>query len=78
MKKIIFNVEANEDLFNRWKGLGDPFEIMKSIVQNDTKITPQQLEEWISNYVGARDRFAKKLDKLFSETAAYVRSCINE
>ncbi len=78
MKKIIFNVKANEELFNRWKDLDNPFEVMKSIVQNDQEITPKQLEEWISTYVGARDRFSKKLDKLFSETVAYIRSCIDE
>jgi len=75
VKKTIFNVKVNEELFNKWKDLNHPFNIMKEIVQNDQKISPKELEEWISNYVGTRDRFAKKLDKLFSETVAYVRSC---
>ena len=78
MKKLIFDVKVNEELFNRWKDLENPFNIMQSIVQNDQQITPQQLEKWISEYVGARDRFAKKLDKLFSETVAYIGSCANE
>ena len=75
MKKIFFDVKVNKELFNRWKDLENPFNIMKSIVQNDQQITPQQLQKWISEYVGAWDRFETKLDKLFSETAAYVRSC---
>lgn len=75
MKKITYDVKVNEELFNQWKDLDNPFNVMKSIVQNDMEITVQQLEEWMSNYVGNRDRFARQLDKLFSETVAYIRSC---
>jgi len=70
-----YNVKTNEDLFNRWKNLDNPFELMKAIVKNDTLLTKAQLDEWISVYVGTRDRYAKKLDKLYSETVEYIRSC---
>jgi len=70
-----YNVKMNEELFNRWKDLDNPFELMKAIVQNDITLTKAQLDEWISVYVGTRDRYAKKLDKLYSETVEYIRSC---
>ena len=77
-RKTVFSVKANEELFNKWKFIENPFTELKKIVQNDGEITPQQLEEWVSNFVGLRDRFSKKLDKLYSETVAYIRSCVTK
>jgi len=70
-----YNVKASEELCNRWKDLENPFKHMMSIIQNDMEITQVELEKWMSEYVGTRDRFSKKLDKLYSETVEYVRSC---
>lgn len=66
---VSYNVRANEELFDRWKGLGRRVESLKVIVQNDMTVTDEEYLDWCRVYKQVKNEFLK----LGLDTEVYVK-----
>ena len=44
---IKVKIKGNEKLFNRIKQLGIQTQTLSTIVQNDTELTPSEIQQWV-------------------------------
>lgn len=64
----MFNVKADQGLFDRWHSLAMDFEQFKGIVQNDMRVTEHDIENFKIRFVEWRGQSLE----LFNDTLEHI------